>query len=250
MVEKLSVADVARGILDPMSTKHAVDPFAVKAYPKHSLLRIAWTAQSRLLEFQARRGHRLDQRFDRIDPSRGIEIIRDRGAELADTSVTGGQMALLKRGLAAVGDVAGDVVEVGCYRGVTTAELAAATPKPVFAVDPFIGYGGSEEDLALFRRRVGGIPTIKHLRASSGEAAKNFNVESLSFAFIDAIHDVSNSWFDFATWSPKIAQNGLIAMHDVDDHPGVGYTLKRILRGDLPYRLWGYCPNLAILRKS
>jgi predicted O-methyltransferase YrrM len=248
MATRLSLADVARGILDPMSATHAIDPFAVKAYPKHSLLRIAWTAQSRLRQLQARRTHRLVG--DWIDPLSGVEIIRHRGAELTDTAVTAGQMTLLKRALAAANDVAGDVVEVGCYRGVTTAELAAATSKMVFAVDPFIGYGGSERDFTLFKRRVSSLTNIKHIRATSGEAAKTFNAGALSFAFIDAVHDVSNSWFDFAAWSPKIVQNGLVAMHDVDDHPGVGYTLKRILRGDLPYQLWGYCPNLAILRKS
>ncbi|MBO0800150.1 MAG: class I SAM-dependent methyltransferase [Blastocatellia bacterium] len=248
MVARLSLTDIVRGMRDPMSTTHAIDPFAIKAYPKHSLLRMAWTAQSRLRELQARRGHRLVG--DWINPSTGVEIIHDRGAELAETAVTSGQMALLKRALAAVRNVAGDVVEVGCYRGVTTAELAAATSKTVFAVDPFIGYGGSEREFILFKQRVSGIPTIRHVRATSGEAARTFDAGSLSFAFIDAVHDVSNSWFDFAAWSPKIARNGLVAMHDVDDHPGVGYTLKRILRGDLPYQLWGYCPNLAVLRKS
>ena len=248
MPRRLALSDIARGILDPMSTMYAIDPFVVKVYPKYSLVRMAWSVRTRLLELQARRRHSFSG--DRIDHSSAIEIIHDRGAELADTAVTVGQMALLKRGLAAVRNVAGDVVEVGCYRGVTTSELAAATPKVIFAVDPFIGYGGGEQDFALFKWRVSGIPTIKHLRATSGEAAKTFNAESLSFAFIDAIHDVSNSWFDFAAWSPKIAKNGLIAMHDVDDHPGAGFTLKRILRGDLPYQLWGHCPNLAILRKS
>ncbi len=248
MATRLSLTDFARGILDPMSATHAIDPFAVKAHPRHSLLRIAWTAQSRLRELQARRGHRFVS--DWINPSTGIEIVRHRGGELTDTAVTVGQMTLLKRALAAVNDVAGDVVEVGYFRGATTAELAEATSRMVFAVDPFIGYGGSERDFALFKRRVSGLPNVKHLPATSGEAAKTFYAGTLSFAFIDAVHDVSNSWFDFAAWSPKIAHNGLIAMHDVDDHPGVGYTLKRILRGDLPYQLWGYCPNLAILRKS
>jgi hypothetical protein len=208
--DKIVIDDVVRGILDPMSTTHAIDPFAVKAHPKHSFLRIAWTAQSRLRELQASRGHRFAG--DWIGPSSSVEIIRHRGAELADTAVTAGQMALLKRALAAVSNVAGDVVEVGCYRGVTTTELAASTSKTVFGVDPFIGYGGNERDFALFKQRVGGIPTIKHVRTTSGGAARTFNAGSLSFVFIDAIHDVTNSWFDFAAWSPKIVQDGVIAM--------------------------------------
>lgn len=241
-------------MLDPMSTTHAIDPFAVKAYPKHSLLRMAWTAQSRLRDLRARRAHRLlPEWFDLArdaDPSHDAELGGPAGEELAGSAVTAGQVGLLTRGLRAVSAVEGDVVEVGSYRGVTTAALAAATAKRIYAVDPFIGYGGSERDLALFRKRIDAVPTIEHLRMTSGEAAKRFAAQSLSFAFIDAVHDVANSWFDFAAWSPKIARSGLIAMHDVDDWPGVGYTLRRILRGDLPYRLWGYCANLAVLRKS
>jgi hypothetical protein len=56
----------------------------------------------------------------------------------------------------------------------------------------------SARDFTLFKRRVSGIPAIKHVRTTSGEAAKTVNAAFLSFAFINAIHDVSNSWFDFA----------------------------------------------------
>jgi predicted O-methyltransferase YrrM len=244
---KLSVGDFTRGMLRPMSLRHAVDPFAVKAYPKHYPLRLAWTAQSRLLEFVAERRHR--SIVDLIRSSSDIQhVLEERGLPLTDTAVTTRQLELLKLGLTYAANVAGDAVEVGSYRGVTTVALAAHTKKTVFAVDPFIGYGGSAEDYALFQGRTDAVPTIKHIRKPSGEAAHSFRDGSLSFVFIDAIHDVSNSFYDFAAWSPKVGQSGLIAMHDVDDHPGVGLSLRRILKqGNV--KLWSYCPNLAVLKK-
>ena len=145
--------------------------------------------------------------------------------------------------------ISGEVVEIGCYRGVTTASLAAVTSKVIFAIDPFIGYGGSERDYEIFLDRTKVLKNICHIREPSGTAAKQFASNSVSFVFIDAIHDVSNSWFDFVTWSRKVAPGGLIALHDVDDYPGVAMTCRRIVSRGLPFEVWGYCPNLIVWRK-
>ena len=134
--------------------------------------------------------------------------------------------------------VSGDVVEVGCYRGVTTASLAAVSSKVILAIDPFIGYGGSKRDYEIFLDRTKGVKNICHIREPSGAAAKRFGNNSVSFVFVDAIHDVSNSWFDFVTWSCRVVPGGLIALHDVDDHAGVAITRRRVLSHGLPFEIW------------
>ena len=44
------------------------------------------------------------------------------------------------------------IVEIGCFRGITTQALAKATSRQVIAVDPYIGYGGFEEDYLYFKK--------------------------------------------------------------------------------------------------
>jgi hypothetical protein len=50
-------------------------------------------------------------------------------------------------------------------------------------------------------------------------------------------------------WSRSLADGGIVALHDVDDHPGVGFTARHILKSGSPFRIWGYCPNILILKK-
>lgn len=67
--------------------------------------------------------------------------------------------------------------------------------------------------------------------------------------FIDAVHDFSNTWFDFHIWAALVKSGGLIALHDVDDFPGTNLACRKILTKSNQYSLWGYCPNLAIVEK-
>lgn len=247
MPQLIPLEKLARGLLRPLSEDHAIDPFAIKAYSKLSGVRIIWTMESRVLQIFAKLSH--SSTLSIIRRARPAHVVFERGALIEDTAVTSCQAEVLLNGLASVSPMAGDAVEVGCYRGVTTASLAAMTSKIVYAIDPFIGYGGSERDYEIFLHRTKAAKNIYHVRKPSGAAAKQFENNSMSFVFIDAIHDVSNSWFDFVTWSRKVVAGGLIALHDVDDYPGVAMTCRRILSGGLPFEIWGYCPNLIILRK-
>ena len=129
-------------IINPMSVRYAIDPFAVRGYSKRSPLRMAWRAHSQYLSYRARQDHQ--PLLASIPVSRDLRLIDDRGSPIEDTAVTSGQLDLLKNGLESVRHLKGDIVEVGSYHGVTTAELAPLTSKLVYAVDPFSGYGASE----------------------------------------------------------------------------------------------------------
>jgi predicted O-methyltransferase YrrM len=169
-----------------------------------------------------------------------------RGEPISDTAVTSTQLDLLLRAVQATDSLAGAIAEIGSYRGVTTASLARATTKQVYAIDPFIGYGGSSEDAAKFHENVRGHKVI-HIREPSGTAARRLNV-TLSLVFVDAVHDFSNAWHDFNVWSSKLCKGGLLAMHDVDDFAGVNAVCQRVMKLD-QYQTWAYSPNLVIFRR-
>lgn len=234
------------GLMLPMSSTYAIDPFAMKRLRKTSPVRVLFTLKSRLLDLIARMTYRHGPPQFRKGTCVTYE---ERGRERPDTAVTDVQDDLLMRALAHVGTLSGNVAEIGCYRGVTTARLASQTAKTVFAIDPFIGYGGSELDYEKFLDRVGNLDNVKHLRQTSGSAASCFSSSDLSLVFVDAVHDVVNSWFDLCTWSEKVQEGGLIAMHDVDDHTGVRFSVGRFLKSQKDFTVWGVCPNLIVIEK-
>ena len=182
------------------------------------------------------------------DPSLLNEYLAERGPELEDTAVTTGQKCVLVRALQATEGIDFPVAEVGSWRGVTTAALAAHTGRTLYAVDPYNGYGGCDDDMESFCNRTKGLGNVKHLRLTSGEAVKKLSGERLSLVFIDAIHDYLNTWFDFNAWGALVVKRGMIAFHDVDDHAGTNLACRRILRGK-EFVPWGYCPNMVVFQR-
>lgn len=224
------------------------DPFALKSLPKWHPVRVIWTLQSRALEKASASSHATMDKVLAAD--RMTHFTTDRGHELEDTAVTSGQLALLEAGILATEGLAGDIAEVGSYRGVSTLRMAQLTDRTVNAVDPFIGYGGAEADLAVFHQRTGAQGNIVHHRLTSAQALELFAPASLSFVFVDAIHDVSNSWFDVVHWSRRIMPDGILAMHDVDDHSGSNLTARRFLKANPQFSAWAWCPNILLLKRE
>jgi len=100
-------------------------------------------------------------------------------------------------------NLGGPVVEIGSYRGATTKCMALATSRDIICADPFIGYGGVDNDLRTFQQQVGDLTNVKHLRMTSGSARRNFLQNSTSFVFIDAVHDYVDTTFDIEAWWPS-----------------------------------------------
>ena len=142
----------------------------------------------------------------------------------------------------------------GCYRrnwklsGVTTRELATRTGRQIFAIDPFMGYGGAEADLEFFKSRVADQPHVTHLRKTSGAAARDWPHGRISFVFIDAVHDYANTWFDAQTWGSVVQPGGFIDFHEIDSwwYVGTHFAAARFGRGHEVFRR---VEGLVIFRK-
>jgi predicted O-methyltransferase YrrM len=223
-----------------------IDPFELKKLSKLHPYRLLFTTCNRTLDAYGK----ITQKpiLNKIEGFTPDNFFPEPGSYLSDTYVTTNQAKLLEMAVANTEHFSEPIVEIGSYRGVTTRQLALATSRLVYAVDPYIGYGGRENDLAILNEKIKSLSNICHLRATSGQVFKQMQNKSFSLVFIDAIHDFANTWFDFFSWSSLVRQGGLIAMHDVDDFPGTNLVCRIILSQTNKYSLWGYCPNLAIVQ--
>jgi predicted O-methyltransferase YrrM len=173
----------------------------------------------------------------------------ERGAKLPKTSVTANQLDLLLKAVAETEPLGTAIAEVGCFNGATTRSLALQTARDIYAIDPYVNPKNSEKAMANFREATGAMPHVKHLRQSSGDAARTLAGRQLGFVFIDAVHDYMNTWFDFVVWGDLLQVGGCIAFHDADDWRGTNVACQKILKHRKDYEPWGYCPNLLIFRK-
>jgi predicted O-methyltransferase YrrM len=176
-------------------------------------------------------------------------FLPERGVDLQDTAVTSGQRVVLMAALKHTEKIKLPVVEVGAWRGATTVALAAATSRGIYAVDPYRNYSEAEADMKTMLDRIRPFSQAKHIRLSSGDAAKALIQERFSLVFIDAIHDYINAWFDFLVWERLLVPGGMLVFHDVDDHIGTNLACRRVLR-QRNYKVWGYCPNMVAFEKS
>jgi len=170
-------------------------------------------------------------------------------ASQEETSVTAEQYACLADCFCELAP--GDstcVVEVGAFRGVTTEFFSQHCERAIYAVDPFVGYGGSEDDLAVFRQRIVKLPRVTHLREPSGDAAGRWGDKPLiGLLFIDAIHDFVSTRFDLKAWQRHLAPGGFVALHDVDQLCFAG-TRRAAFEAARRFRLFRHVPNLAIFQ--
>lgn len=223
-----------------------IDPFAIKRFSKFDPRRLAFTGRARLADRVA------TSRFDRYALPTTDEGALDKLPEamIDDTDVNRRQMAVIERHLGEVQQVLpGAIVEIGAFRGVTTRRMAELVPDQiVYAVDPFIGYGGSDVDHASFRTRTGPVANITHLRKTSGEALADLAGTPISFVFVDAVHDWANVRFDGGSWFRLRRPGGVMAFHDTDE---VAFAGTRRAVWELARRatLVAHVPGLVLLRK-
>lgn len=218
------------------------DPFVIKQYPIWHPTRLAFTLIARLVEQQAKINFKKYELPEKTIPNLPVPPNLD----YSKTAVTSLQMQYLLQALSATEHLTDSViVEVGCYLGVTTRCLASATSRLVVAVDPYIGYGGSEEDYCYFKSNVSGLPNVIHERVTSGEATRNWKYGFVSFVFIDALHDYVNTAFDIEAWSSLIVKGGILAMHDTDRHSFAG-TRKAVFAGVHQAELFAHIDNLTL----
>jgi predicted O-methyltransferase YrrM len=223
------------------------DPSELRKLPR--LLRaVAWRLPLEIGELTAKICFR---RFDRcIDRNELDEFIGERGETIEGTAVTSGQRDLLFRALDHTANLPEGIAEIGSWQGITTVALAQRTARRVYAIDPHRAdeFPGINEAFEAFGNRIASFHNVSHVRQSSGDAARQLSSERFSLIFVDAIHDYINTWYDFVVWGQLLIPGGIIAFHDVDDHPGTNLACRKILsRQD--YRAWGYCPNIVAFKK-
>lgn len=158
----------------------------------------------------------------------------DEGDALYDAAVAAG---LAVRGL--------PFVEIGSYCGRSTVWLGAAAREAgtvLFAVDH---HRGSEENQAGWEwhdptdvdPRTGRMDTLPMFRATVHDAgledvvvaavgqsptvARNWRTP-LAFLFIDGGHGVEPARLDYELWTPHVAPDGYLAIHDVFPNPAEG----------------------------
>lgn len=223
-----------------------LDPFSVKKYSKVHPLRLAYTAYARSKEFVARA---MFQRY--ALPDRPLEGVTSETSPGEDTAVTAYQAAHLLACLRETEHLIGTaIVEVGAYRGVITEMLARNTKRKVYAVDPYIGYGGTSPDREAMVNRTRGLQNVVPVRATSGEAVREWNAEGLSLVFIDAVHDYVNTRFDSRSWGRLLVPGGLLAFHDVDNKAFAGTRKAAFECLQEGFTLHTHVYDLAVFRKS
>jgi predicted O-methyltransferase YrrM len=227
----------------------ALSPEIWRTKPAWSPSRLLlWTARRRYHETMARLFQSsLAPAFQKA----GGTVETDAGAKMEHTAVTEGQMRMLLAAVEAAKTLPDPIVEIGSFRGVTTRALAqAAGDKPVIAVDPYLGEGGHDKDLALFRKHTEALSNVRLIKRTSDEAHASWDGTRISMVFIDAIHEYLHSWYDFAAWGSLIQPGGFVAFHDVDKFPGVNRACHRLLREFPEWQPWAHTPNLAIFRRA
>lgn len=222
-----------------------VDPFSIKKYSKYHPYRLYHKLNSVLANREATRN------FSRYElPQKPLLTLEpNENQPIADTYVSPLQFRHLELALKMMSKSNGCIVELGCFRGVTTEKLAQLSPKQLFAVDPFIGYGGSEQDYQTFLARTKPYFQVNHLKKTSGQAAREWSGPKIDLIFIDALHDYDNTLHDILAWHPHVVPGGMIALHDTDNLKFAG-TRKAVFEQAKTMELVAHVQDLVILRKN
>ena len=170
----------------------------------------------------------------------------------------------------------GVIVEIGSSAGRSTASLAsgskAGTKKPVYAVDPHNG-GGGTPDPTWWNMDSDGTPDAKYyinqgvsfrqhqenmrktqvddivkpLVDYSELAYKGWN-QPIELLFIDADHRFNYVKMDFETWGSWVISGGIILLHD-STYVGVRRVIDELIRPNPRYIDVGELPIFHVMVK-
>lgn len=170
----------------------------------------------------------------------------------------------------------GPVLEVGSYCGKSTVYLGEACRQQgasLFAVDH---HRGSEEhqpgeayhDAALFDDGAGLMDSFRAFRATmraadledvvvpvvaSSETAARHWQTPLGMVFIDGGHSLAAAMTDYRSWAGHIVQGGILAIHDIFEHPQDGgqapFEIYRLALGSGLFAEADRVKTLGLLRR-
>ena len=171
--------------------------------------------------------------------------------------------------------IGGVAVEIGSYCGKSACYLGYACKKnnsKLFSIDHHHGseeqqYGEEyfDEDIYDFdEKRVNTLPLFleniskfnltAHIEPiiDTSENASKLLQSDIDFVFIDGSHTFESARNDFACWSPKIREGGILAIHDIYDTEMEGGQAPReiyLKALDEGYELLKRVASLVILQK-
>lgn len=115
----------------------------------------------------------------------------------------------------------GQIVEIGCYMGRSTAILVQAASvwrAQVTTIDPFTplpnGVDQANADLWANNLRRAGLEPPELLEMTSDQAAKKW-AGAINCLFIDGDHSYEAVRNDLANWTPRVQVGGVVALHDM-----------------------------------
>lgn len=125
------------------------------------------------------------------------------------------------------------IVEIGAFRGRSTA-LLAASGRQVVTIDPLVpgptedDYAVSEADAAALGELVSGLADVEWIR---DEAARvNYAGGAIDLLYIDGDHRAGAPLADFRAFERHLAPGALVAFHDYGDRPAVGAAVGELER--------------------
>jgi hypothetical protein len=171
--------------------------------------------------------------------------------------------------LAAHGEGAGAIVEIGSFMGRSTVFLASGSKstgrEKVFAVDHFKGSrehqfgqqfatpvlqteGSTFGVFAANMRRLDLSDYVHPIQSSSVDAARAWR-DPIRLVFIDGDHAYESVRQDYLLWSPYVAHRGYICFHDVGSAAEVTRFYEELLRGEKYLREVATVQSLKIVQK-
>ena len=173
--------------------------------------------------------------------------------------------ALHEAGRAAAASQIGPLLEVGTYCGKSALYLGFAAREEggvLFSVDHHRGSeenqaGWEHHDASLVDSETGRMDTLPLARRAVERAALEESVvlvvgystvvagmwtTPLSLLFIDGGHGEEVAWADYRAWTPKVAPDGLLAIHDVFPDPADG--------GRPPYEIFCAALDSGLFREE
>ena len=155
------------------------------------------------------------------------------------------------------------LAEIGVWQGATTRQLrrVMAPDATLFAIDPYpTGRLGISYQKIIARTEVGRVAngTVVWIEQTGTAAAQDPAVTTAApfdFVFIDGDHTYEGLQGDWTMWSPLVARNGIIALHDSVQPPGsAGAGSMRyfadVIARDAGFETIETLHSLTILRKK
>ncbi len=153
----------------------------------------------------------------------------------------------------------GAIVEIGSWKGRSTAWLAAGAARAgqrVYAIDP---HKGSFEDPKAYTlpqflenmRRAGVSDAVEPLVMTSSEAAAIL-AGPIELLFIDGSHDYPAVKRDADLWFPKLVAGGTVMMHDVatSSYSGPRRVFRRMVCWNSGFDAIRRVGSMAIARRT